>query len=324
MIILPAALAAAVLLAAALRLSVRAPALPPEPAPSGRAETVTVFSAAMPAERERPPLRAAPRVRRGGCYNILLSGLDAAGGGSDTNLLMRFDAAARRIDLVSLPRDTLLHRDWYSNRLNYAYASGGTQRLRGEVENLLGVPVDYCVTVGLDGFSAFVDRIGGVTFDVPADMDYDDDAQGLHIHFAKGRQRLNGRQALEVVRWRRNNNGGGYADADLGRIATQQAFLRAAAAQAASLGNLPALARAFLGCVRTDLTAGNLVWLGGKALDIGAENLRFHTLPGDGGGCYRGESVYVLDPEATLALVNEALNPYDMPITADELDILVP
>lgn len=311
---------AALLLAAAVpRLLVRAP----EPAenPSVRLEVKTVKPAAVTAAAQP---QSAPRSRLPYCYNILLSGLDDAGGGSDTNLLMRFDAANGRIDLVSLPRDTLLHHEWPSNKLNYAYALGGTEQLTEEIENLLGVPVDYCVTVDLRGFAALVDRIGGVDFEIPVDMDYDDPAQDLHIHYAKGLRHLNGKQAMEVVRWRKNNDGGGYADADIGRIRTQQAFLRAVARKAMSLENVPALASVFFDYVQTDLSLGNLVWLAGEAANIGLEGVSFHTLPGDGAGYYRRESVYVLDPEATLVLVNEALDPYDAPITADELDVFVP
>lgn len=276
-----------------------------------------------PEEQAAAP--AAPaRSRKPYCYTLLISGVDDAGGGSDTNLLARFDAPGKRIDLVSLPRDTLLHTDRYSNKLNYGYASGGMERLRSDVENLLGVPVDFYVRLGLDGFVALVDHMGGVDFEIPTDMDYDDPVQDLHIHFAKGMRHLNGAEAMEVVRWRKNNDGGGYANADIGRIATQQAFLKAVAAQALHIRNAPALAQLLFSYVKTDLSAGNLVWFTAEALDIGAEGLHFHTLPGDGAGSYHRESVYVLDPEATLALVNEALNPYDQPITMDELDILVP
>lgn len=269
-----------------------------------------------------PPAPARKRLPY--CYTILLSGVDDAGGGSDTNLLARFDAGNKRIDVVSLPRDTLLHTARASNKLNFSYASGGMERLRTDVENLLGVPVDFTATVDLDGFSAFINRIGGVDFDVPEDMDYDDPAQHLHIHYAKGMRHLNGRQAMEVIRWRKNNDGGGYADADIGRIATQQAFLKAVAKQAFCLENASALAQVFSTYVTTDLSIGNLVWLAGEALSIGTEGVYFHTLPGNGAGYYRRESVYVLDPEATLALVNEALNPYDEALVMDELDILVP
>ena len=309
---------------AAARLFIRAPA-PRQASESALCEehSLSVVSAA-PGAAERTLPAAAMRTRTPYCYNILVAGLDNAGGGSDTMLLVRFDAPNHRVDLVSLPRDTLLHHDWYSNRLNYAYASGGIELLRSEVENLLGVPVDFYVTVDLAGFVKLIDRIGGVDIDVPADMDYDDPAQELHIHFSRGMQHLNGEQAMEVVRWRRNNDGSGYADADIGRIRTQQAFLAAAAAKAADVASAPALAQLLFSSVKTDLTAGNLAWLASEALEIGTDGLRFHTLPGDGGGSYRRESVYVLDPEATLALVNEALNPYDMPVPAEETDIFVP
>ena len=309
--------------AAALLASVRAPQPQGEPPVAARTQTVRLVPAGGTDGEPAQPAEAR-RTRKPYCYTVLLSGLDQSGGGSDTNLLMRFDVPSRRIDLVSLPRDTLLHHEWYSNKLNYAYASGGVELLRSEIENLLGIPVDYYITLNLSGFVALIDRLGGVDFEVPADMDYDDPAQDLHIHFTKGLRHLNGQQAMEVVRWRKNNDGAGYPDADIGRIATQQAFLRAVAAQAARIGNVPALAQAVFTCVKTDLTAGNLVWLGSEALRVDAEDVCFHTLPGDGAGSYRRESVYVLDPERTLALVNEALNPYDLPIEMEETDILVP
>ena len=69
------------------------------------------------------------RTRREYCYNILVSGLDDDNGGSDTNILVRFDVPNKRIDLVSLPRDTLLHNDYRNNKLNFAYAKGGTELL---------------------------------------------------------------------------------------------------------------------------------------------------------------------------------------------------
>ncbi|MBQ2177789.1 MAG: LCP family protein, partial [Oscillospiraceae bacterium] len=217
-----------------------------------------------------------------------------------------------------------LNHTWRSNKLNFAYASGGTELLRKEISNLLGIPVDFHVTVDLKGFISLVDQIGGVDFDVPVNMDYDDPYQDLHIHYAKGMRHLNGQQAMEVVRWRKNNDGTGYATADIGRIGTQQAFLTQVARQLLSVKNVPAMAEVFLKYVKTDLKLGNLVWLGNEALDIGMEGVSFYTLPGDGSGWYKGESVYALDPEATLALVNEALNPYVDPIAMEDMDICIP
>ena len=265
------------------------------------------------------------RTRREYCYNILVSGLDDDNGGSDTNILVRFDVPNKRIDLVSLPRDTLLHNEYRNNKLNFAYAKGGTELLMSQIENLLGVPVDFYVTVNLKGFIALVDQIDGVDFDIPINMDYDDPYQDLHIHFTKGPRHLNGQEAMEVVRFRHNNDGTGTED--IGRIGTQQAFLKAVAKQLLQIGNvknIPALVDIFYTYVKTDLTTGNLVWLGNEALNIGTENIHFATLPGDGSGYYNKQSVYVLDAQATCDLVNEALNPYNEALTLEDMDILVP
>ena len=294
----------------------------------------------LPEKGEDAALIVNGRERKPNCYNILISGLDNGNGGSDTNILMQFDAGGKSIDLVSLPRDTLLHHEWISNKLNYSYAKGGTELLCSEIENLLGVPVDFTVTVDLEGFVALVDQIGGVDFDIPVDMNYDDPAQNLSIHFSKGPRHLTGAEAIKVVRWRKNNDGTGYAAADIGRIGTQQAFLKAVAKQllqVSNVRNVSALADIFSTYVKTDLTLGNLVWLGSEALKIvgskdesapadsgGLNNVNFYTLPGDGSGYYRKESVYVLNREETLLLINHALNPYVDPITVEQTDILVP
>ena len=265
------------------------------------------------------------RTRREYCYNILVSGLDDDNGGSDTNILVRFDVPNKRIDLVSLPRDTLLHNEYRNNKLNFAYAKGGTELLMSQIENLLGVPVDFYVTVNLKGFIALVDQIDGVDFDIPINMDYDDPYQDLHIHFTKGPRHLNGQEAMEVVRFRHNNDGTGYGTEDIGRIGTQQAFLKAVAQKLLKAENVPAMAEVFLKYVKTDLTLGNLVWLGNEALNMGGmDAVSFHTLPGDGTGFYKGASVYVLDADAMLELVNSALNPYAEDISAEDMDILVP
>lgn len=308
-----------VAVAAAMKLFVRAP----EPVDAAPEPVDAALTSVENTDKQSSTVSPA-NARKEYCYTILVSGLDNDNGGSDTNILVRFDATGKSIDLVSLPRDTLLHHEWVSNKLNYAYAKGGTELLRQEIENLLGIPVDFYVTVNLKGFIALVDQIGGVDFDVPVDMDYDDPYQNLHIHYSKGLQHLNGQQAMEVVRWRKNNDGVGYATADIGRIETQQAFLSQVARQLLKIGNVPAMAQVFFKYVKTDLTTGNLVWLGTEALEMGMDAVSFHTLPGDGSGYYRKESVYVLDPEQTLALVNEALNPYNEPITLEDMDILVP
>ena len=257
------------------------------------------------------------------CYNILLYGVDNDAGGSDTNMLMRFDAVNKTVDIVSLPRDTLMSN---GHKLNSSYNNGGTEALRSNIEDMLGVPVDFYVSVDLKGFIALIDQIDGVDFDVPEDMDYDDPYQDLHIHFKAGLQHLNGQQAMEVVRFRHNNDNTGYSgQQDLGRIGTQQAFLKTVAQKLMKLENVPAMAETFLKYVKTDLTLGNLMWLANQALSMGGmDAISFATLPGDGSGWYKGMSVYALDPEQVLEMTNSMLNPYATDITADDQNILVP
>ena len=260
-------------------------------------------------------------------YTILISGLDDENGGSDTNLLVALDAKNGSINVMSLPRDTLLNVSWAVKKLNNAYHHGGIERTMAEVSNLLGIPVHFHITVDLQAFEELVDEIGGVDFDVPLDMDYDDPYQDLHIHIPAGPRKLTGEEALQVVRWRQNNDGTGYATADIGRIGTQQAFLKAMAQQTLQLSNwdkIPSMAEIFLSHVDTDLELANLIWIGEQALTMGSSNISFHTLPGDGAGYYKGGSYYTVDPQATLELINTYFNPNLEPLTLDDMDILVP
>lgn len=241
-------------------------------------------------------------------YTILVSGVDDGNGGSDTNILVAVDAAGGYIYGVSIPRDTKAVVEGKNHKINYAYNAGGMELLADVVSDQLGIPVDYTVLVDLRGFEALVDAIKGVDFYVPVDMDYDDPIQGLSIHFSKGMQHLYGADALKVVRFRHNNDGTGYGSEDIGRMQTQQNFLKAVAKQTLTVSNLDKVddfVKIFNAYVETDLSLGNLAWLGKEAISIGADNIDFSTLPNS----WKSPYIY-LDPDETLALVNQYLNPY--------------
>ena len=271
------------------------------------------------------------RQRRENCFTILVSGHDADNGGSDTNILVMVDTDQGEINAVSIPRDSLINTDWNVPKFNAAYNVGGVERLQSELANLLGIPVDFHIAVDLEGFVELVDAIGGVNFEVPIDMNYDDPTQDLHIHFQKGMQYLNGEDALKVVRFRHNNDGTGYGTEDIGRIQTQQNFLIAVAKQmlsSLSLDSIKTYSNLFINYVDTDLTVGNLVWLGQQALTMGLDNIHFYTLPGEAKNLedvpFWDGSYYVLDAQGVLELVNDSFNPYDQPLTLEDMDILVP
>ena len=307
-----------VVLAAVLFIGVRALFRAPDQKMESPELTAEELAALEAAEAEAEALRS-HRERKENFYTILVSGVDDGNGGSDTNILVAVDAAGGSIYGVSIPRDTHTYFNDKDRKINSAYSIGGMELLSDVTADLLGIPVDYTVKVDLQGFEALVNALGGVYFDVPLDMNYDDPYQDLSIHVAKGYQRLNGADALGVVRFRHNNDGTGYGSEDLGRMQTQQNFLKAVAKQTLTVANLDKVddfVKLFQRYVETDLTLGNLAWLAKEAINMGVDNINFSTLPGE------WKSPYIhLDPEATLTLVNQHLNPYVEDRTAEDLNL---
>ena len=264
-------------------------------------------------------------ARKKGCTTILIAGTDEGGYRTDTMMLFSVDRENGKMGLVSIPRDTLVYCEYSVPKLNSAYgwAGGGEdgmQELLTRVEEIAGFRPDGYVVTDLSCFVELVDLMGGVTFDVPVEMHYSDPSQNLYIDLAAGEQKLDGAQAMQLVRFR-----SGYADADLGRVKVQRDFLSAALGQWASVKNLyklPAAIRLITEHTKTDLTNAQLAWLAESAFLCGTGKLTMATLPGAaawiGGGSY-----YVLDAEAVAKLVNEQLNPYQKEVTTADLSIRV-
>ena len=296
-------------------------------APEQKAAELPAQSAASDTDSQQSPEEQAAQEalrshleRKGGFYTILLSGLDDDNGGSDTNILMAVDTVNGYVYGVSIPRDSKAIIGGKAHKINYAYNKGGTKLLADTISEQLGIPVDYTVCVNLQGFTALVDAIGGVDFEVPINMDYDDPIQGLSIHFKKGMQHLSGADALRVVRFRHNNDGTGYGSEDLGRMQTQQKFLKAVAKKMLSFENLISnprkYAEIFGQYVDTDLSVTDLAWFGMQVLGMGVDKIDFSTLPNE----WKYPYIY-LDPDETLALVNTYLNPYVEDRTAEDLNL---
>ena len=248
-------------------------------------------------------------------WTILVSGADDGHGGSDTNILVALDVANGHVFGASIARDTKAQVNGENCKINFAYNSGGMELMAQTVSDQLGIPVDYTVLVNLKAFQALVDTIGGVDFYIPIDMDYEDPYQDLSIHFSKGMRHLTGAEALKVVRFRE-----GYASQDIGRMHTQQEFLKAVAKQLMTPANMDKLGdfcKIFVDYVKTDLTVGNLFWMGTAVAGMGTENIEFATLPGE----WKSPYIY-LNQEEVLAMVNEHLNPYTEDRTAEDLNIL--
>ncbi|MBQ6206643.1 MAG: LCP family protein [Oscillospiraceae bacterium] len=287
---------------------------PPAPVDKGTAAVAT----AVPDIAAAAPVGAADSERKEGFYTVLLAGTDDYNGGSDTIILMGVDSKNNKIFGVSVPRDTKAIVNGKPYKMNAAYKIGGTRLLADTISEQMSIPVDYTAEVNLEGFAALIDAMGGVDFEVPIDMDYEDPAQNLEIHISKGLQHLNGASALKVVRFRHNSDGTGYGDEDLGRIRTQQKFLKTAAKKLLSFSSLTKVndfIRIFQKYVKTDLTLPNLAWLAKEAISAGSDGIQFATLP----GTWKNPYIYTNQEEA-LALINEHLNPYKEDRTLADLN----
>ncbi|MBF8378799.1 LCP family protein [Alicyclobacillus mali] len=200
-------------------------------------------------------------------------------GNADVLLVASLDDSHRRVELLSIPRDTqVAFPDGRYHKINEALASGGPEETCMLVEHLIGLPIDHYAIIRFDALVNMVDSIGGLDIDVPRNMDYrtGDKVYGV-IHLRKGRHHLNGEQALQFVRYRHDALG------DIGRTERQQAFLMALKDQLLRPQTLPRLPEVAIDAwkmIDTDMSLGDLSRLAAHAPQYQAYRTVHTTLPG--------------------------------------------
>ncbi len=166
--------------------------------------------------------------------NILFMVSDKHSGLTDTIMVVNYNPNTSKINVISIPRDTKsnLKRNYY-HRINAAFSFGGGEHAVDRISSMLGVNINYYVKINISTIKEIVDLLGGVDYDVPVDMDYDDGKQDLHIHLKKGLQHLDGDKVEQLLRFRKPKYGRytsellkHYDGSDLKRIDTQHNFLR--------------------------------------------------------------------------------------------------
>ena len=280
-------------------------------------------------------------------YTVLVLGRDTGGGGNtDTMLLASYDVTNQKATVMSIPRDTMVNVPWDVKKINsvYNYYGGGDKGIKAlykEISQLVGFEPDYQVVVEWEAVGAIVEAIGGVYFDVPYNMDYHDQYQDLVIEQEKGYRKLNGDDAMQVIRWRKNDSNSSYGNpqiGDSGRMQIQQDFLKAVIKQLLQLENVPnlgKLAEVFRENVETDLSFENILWFGKQAVigGLSLEDVSFMTMPWTGVYVYSrtlsaeyGRTMkldYVVpQANALLDLVNDSLSPFTEKFTLRDLDIM--
>ena len=268
-------------------------------------------------------------------FTILVFGADETSGLTDTIMVVSYDVTNQKATVMSIPRDTTVNVRSSYKSINGVYNNNGggeegIQALKTQVSKLVGFVPDYYVMIDWELVGQMVDAIGGVWFDVPRDMWYRDPLQDLYIDLKAGYQCLNGDQAMQLVRWRKNmdpNTGKvTVALGDVQRLEIQHDFLKAVLQQTLQLKNVTRigqLAELFGENVTSDLTIENLFWFGSQAImgGLNVDDVNFVTMPYSGGyGDY--DQKVCPNWNQLLELINESLNPYVEDVTMKQLDLI--
>jgi len=246
---------------------------------------------------------------------FLLMGVDSndvkksKGTRTDTMILCKVDKSTGKISMLSIPRDTkaFIRGRNGEEKINHAHAYGGPELSVKAVKDLLGIDLEYYVKVDYKIVKEFVDIIGGVEIDVPMDMKYSDPTAEppLYIDLKAGLQVLDGDKALQFLRFRK-----GYADQDLGRIRSQQQFIKSAIKQALKIenvGKIPQMIKSYYNNVETNIPLDLILKFAVNIKNYDIEGIQMDTLPGES-KYINGVSYYVPYEEEMQAIVDLMFN----------------
>lgn len=211
---------------------------------------------------------------------------------TDTIMLVGYNPDTNQAFVLSIPRDTFVGDNESKaggfDKINALYQKDPNKTVEA-VEKITGININYYVTIKTSVLVKIVDTIGGIEFDVPIDMNYDDPSQDLHIHLKAGLQKINGNQAEQLVRFRHNNNGStysaSYGDNDEGRTRTQREFLKVVMEKVISIRDVDKIKSITKELfdnnnLETDITVDKVFGYIPYAMDFNTSNLQMEQLPG--------------------------------------------
>ncbi|MDF2986137.1 MAG: cell envelope-related function transcriptional attenuator common domain protein [Eubacterium sp.] len=201
--------------------------------------------------------------------NFLVLIKEASGLNTDSIIVANYSPETRQISLLTIPRDTKastrasykvnsafylgLNKNKASDKLTEAEQKHKAAEHAAQiVSNLTDIKIDYYIYLEIDTIKEIIDRLGGVYFDVPAKLKYNDPTQGLHIDLEKGYQLLDGDKSEQLLRFRKPHTSyytskelkevkKYYDGSDLKRTEMQIRFVNAIIEQKVNLLDLPKL-----------------------------------------------------------------------------------
>jgi len=209
--------------------------------------------------------------------NVLIVGVDKSKYLSDVIMVVRYDEELNKVMAMSIPRDTYVNYNGTTMLINSVYGAGkrsggeggGINAVSKKVTELTGLKINYYVQFEVGTFAKLVDELGGVEFNVPQNMDYEDPEQDLYIHVKKGHQILNGKDAESMVRFR------GYPQADLKRVEVQQDLFKAIIQQKLSaeyITKIPSVYGAVRNDIKCNMELGDMLKYGKSMLGLDTKN----------------------------------------------------
>ena len=240
---------------------------------------------------------------------------------TDTIMVASYNPNTQTANLLSIPRDTFTgknkSRATASQKINALYnLNKDPQKTLDAVNEITGLDIQYYVLVRTEALIELVDAIGGVEFNVPIDMKYDDPTQDLHIDLKAGLQVLDGAKAEQLLRWRHSNYQNGvmttypseYGNDDFGRMRTQRDFIVATLKQTLKPGNIFKIGELLEIAnqnVETNLELSYVKDYVPYAVEFNTDNMKTATLPGTTPDIKETNnvSVFVVDEEATEELI---------------------
>ena len=297
------------------------------------------------AEEEYDPLSATAlgidpeKLKTVGRINVLLLGESGVGDGyklADSIMVASYNPQTQQASILSIPRDTYVGRRdketatqnyLASYKMNSVYRNGtNIEEAVERVSELTGLEIHNYVIIDTDAIIEIVDAIGGVMFNVPIDMDYDDPTQDLHIHLKAGEQLIDGDKAEQLLRFRHNNDWttypAEYGDNDLGRMRTQREFIQETLKQLVKFENVTKVLDVIditFKNIKTDLSMQTIKYYIPYIFKFNMQNIQTGTLPGASEQC-NGIWIYVANSRKTKELVDELFTDVIIQETTNTID----
>ena len=237
-------------------------------------------------------------------FLFLLAGVDSTGEETgtrtDTLMLIKADSNNNKVDMISIPRDSYVSINGKMDKINAAHSYGGIDLTMTVVRDFLGINLDKYMVISFEAVIEGIDALGGMDVEVSQDV-----AAAMGI--SPGSHTMSGDEVLKYVRFRK-----GYQNADLGRINTQQDFLKQFIKEATKPTNLPKLPKVYAAMkpyIKTNMNIKDLSSLAMKFKFVDSSNLNSVRLEGEGFNM-GGISYYKIYPESIENIRSTYLNSF--------------